>query len=205
MLQWSKACYAYGTAAILLQLGGDEYRKEALELVDKVPSLRQRIAGKSIPLEVRFQLSSFTPFSEASADRLLRTWYGMAQKFMARKARKCQSQNGRLALPALELAYLFLGIAHAPKPVIVEKMVPLVDVQLAELRAHAKDIKKYGAVNGTGKAGVGYWDDWCLTRFLEGICMRYVAYPVCASSPFFGRLWYDWRALMYILFGAISM
>jgi hypothetical protein len=23
-----------------------------------------------------------------------------------------------------------------------------------------------------------YWDDWCMVRFLEGVCWRYVAYPV---------------------------
>jgi len=23
-----------------------------------------------------------------------------------------------------------------------------------------------------------YWDDWCLVRFLEGVCWRYVAYQV---------------------------
>lgn len=110
---------------------------------------------------------------------------------MARKARKCQSQNGRLALPALELAYLFLAIAHAPKQVILEKMLPLVDVQLAELRAHAKDTKKYGLLPGSGsgsasektagarggKAGVGYWDDWCLTRFFGGDM-----YAICGVS-----------------------
>lgn len=25
----------------------------------------------------------------------------------------------------------------------------------------------------------GYWDDLCLARFLEGVCWRFVAYPVC--------------------------
>lgn len=24
----------------------------------------------------------------------------------------------------------------------------------------------------------GYWDDVCLARFLEGVCWRFVAYPV---------------------------
>ncbi|KAA1467016.1 hypothetical protein DENSPDRAFT_768100 [Dentipellis sp. KUC8613] len=139
---WSKACYTYGSAALLLQLGGEENHKEAMKLMADVPNLRQRIAGKSIPLE----------------------------KFVARKARKCQSQGGRLALPALELAYIFLGIAHAPRAVIIDRMLPCVDAQLAELRAHERDTAKYGG-------GRGYWDDWCLTRFLEGVCLRYIAYP----------------------------
>lgn len=49
---WSKASYAYGIAACLLALGGEERLKEASEFMEKVPKLMQRIAGKSIPLEV---------------------------------------------------------------------------------------------------------------------------------------------------------
>ncbi|KAI0049076.1 hypothetical protein FA95DRAFT_1489914 [Auriscalpium vulgare] len=139
---WSKACYTYGVAALLLQLGGETNRKEALQLMSEVPKLRQRIAGKSIPLE----------------------------KFVARKSRKCLSQEGHLMLPALELAYIFHGIAHAPREVIVGKMLPLVQTQLAELRAHEADTAKY--VNAAN-----FWDDMCLARFLEAVCLRYIAYP----------------------------
>ena len=49
---WSKAIYSYGVAACLLQLGGAERAKEAAELLEKVPGLMQKIAGKSIPMEV---------------------------------------------------------------------------------------------------------------------------------------------------------
>lgn len=139
---WSKACYTYGVAALLIQLGGEDNRKEALRLCEEVPTLRQRIAGKSIPLE----------------------------KFVARKARKCQSQNGRLALPALELSYLFLGIAHAPRQVITGRTLPLIDAQLKELDNYKDRTDKYGG-------GKGYWDDWCLVKFLQGVCLRYVAHP----------------------------
>ena len=71
LLQWSKAVYAYGVAALLVQLGGEANKAEGLKLMTEVPKLRQRIAGKSIPLE----------------------------KFVARKARKCEAQGGRLLLP----------------------------------------------------------------------------------------------------------
>ena len=93
---------------------------------------------------------------------------------MARKARKFQSQ-GRLALPVLEIAYLFLAIAHAPRAVVSEKMLPEVDKLLAKLEEHAQDPRKY-------EDGQGYWDDYCLAKFLEGVCCRYIAYPVSCVS-----------------------
>ncbi|CCM00537.1 uncharacterized protein FIBRA_02571 [Fibroporia radiculosa] len=139
---WSKAVYAYGTAVCLLQLGDDKRREDAAKLMAKVPQLRQRIAGKSIPME----------------------------KYIARKARKFQDQGGRLALAALELAYIFLAIARAPREIIVSKMLPLVAEMLATLQVHQADPSKY-------EQGTGYWDDLCLTYFLQGICLRYVAYP----------------------------
>ncbi|KAG7096514.1 hypothetical protein E1B28_003943 [Marasmius oreades] len=145
---WSKAIYTYGLAVCLLELSDkesdkrEERRKELVAFMEKVPNLKQRIAGKSIPLE----------------------------KFVARKARKFQSQEGRLALPALEIAYIFLGIAHAPPRVVSEKMLPEVRQLLKKLEACGGDPKKY-------EGGVGYWDDYCLAKFLEGVCLRYIAYP----------------------------
>ncbi|KAI0351117.1 hypothetical protein OH77DRAFT_1430135 [Trametes cingulata] len=144
---WSKATYTYGVAVTLLQLGDEKHLAEVSELMDKVPGLRQRIAGKSIPLE----------------------------KLIARKARKFRQQGGRLALPALEFSYLFLGIAHAPPAVIREKMLPLVDVQLQEIEKHASEPAKYRS--GEGRGEEEYWDDRALALFLKGICLRFVAYP----------------------------
>ncbi|KAK0191720.1 hypothetical protein F5146DRAFT_929724 [Armillaria mellea] len=123
---WSKAIYAYGMAVCLLETGGD-----ARPLMERVPKLRQKIAGKSIPLE----------------------------KLVARKARKFLLQ-GHLALPALEMAYQFLAIAHAPRQIVVTKMLVEVKACLQNLRSTP-----------------GYWDDFCLAKFLEGVCLRYVAYP----------------------------
>ncbi|PBK72107.1 hypothetical protein ARMSODRAFT_743500 [Armillaria solidipes] len=128
---WSKAIYAYGMAVCLLETGGD-----ARPLMERVPKLRQKIAGKSIPLE----------------------------KLVARKARKFLSQ-GHLALPALEMAYQFLAIAHAPRQIVVTKMLVEVKACLQNLRSKNK------------KRTPGYWDDFCLAKFLEGVCLRYVAYP----------------------------
>ncbi|KAH9177211.1 hypothetical protein EDB89DRAFT_1934988 [Lactarius sanguifluus] len=140
---WSKAVYAYGVAALLVQMGGEDNQAEGLRLMTEVPKLRQRIAGKSIPLE----------------------------KFVARKARKCEAQGGRLFLPALELAYIFQAIARAPRTVIAEQMLPLVEAALAKLKPYE------GAPHTYGKAAVEFWDDWCLARHLEGACLRYIAYP----------------------------
>lgn len=123
------------------------------------------------------------------------------QKFVARKARKFIAQGHRLALPVLEMAYIFHGIAHAPRSVIVTKMLPEVDKALEQLgvlvevqereaefdekpavaanvkseekREKERKEKEYAAGKG------GYWDDYCLALFLRGVCMRYVAYPVC--------------------------
>ncbi|KAJ7627995.1 hypothetical protein DFH06DRAFT_1226877 [Mycena polygramma] len=141
---WSKSIYTYGMAVCLLEsTAGDEKDKkarmeEARKLMERVPGLRQKIAGKSIPLE----------------------------KFVARKARKFLSQDGRLALPALEISYVFLAIAHAPRRIVETHMLPSVRALLAAL-----------AEPGAEKARSGYWDDYCLARFLEGVCLRYVAFP----------------------------
>ncbi|KAG5634747.1 hypothetical protein H0H81_000907 [Sphagnurus paluster] len=195
---WSKAIYSYGLAACLLEdWDTDEdtpegrikkaaRMKEAAALMARVPGLRQKIAGKSIPLE----------------------------KFVARKARKFTSQKGRLLLPALEVAYLFQAIAHAPRGVVEQRMLPLVRTALGRLGQFGEGVgagaggasasssegslassvsgkkkpngKANGKANGVGKrqsvekyeGGVAeYWDDLCLARFLEGVCLRYLAYP----------------------------
>ena len=49
---WSPACYAYGMATCLLELGGDENVSEAIRLMGKIPRVLHKIAGKSIPIEV---------------------------------------------------------------------------------------------------------------------------------------------------------
>ncbi|KAG1827902.1 hypothetical protein EV424DRAFT_1318995 [Suillus variegatus] len=137
---WSKATYTYGEAACLATLGK---HAEAKKLMERVQGLRQKIAGKSIPIE----------------------------KFVARKARKYLAQSDTLLLPALELAYVFHAIAHAPREVIVREMIPAVGEALGVLG---------GAKKGKDKkleSRSGYWDDVCLARFLEGVCWRFVAYP----------------------------
>ncbi|KAG2087614.1 uncharacterized protein F5147DRAFT_748515 [Suillus discolor] len=98
---WSKATYTCGEAACLATLGKHAEVKKRME---RVQGLRQKIAGKSIPIE----------------------------KFVARKARKYLAQSDTLLLPALELAYVFHAIAHAPREVIVREMIPAVGDALRE-------------------------------------------------------------------------
>jgi hypothetical protein len=53
--------------------------------------------------------------------------------------------------------------------------------------AHSEAGEKGDVVTGSshtekGKeapAETGYWDDYCLAQFLRGVCLRYIAYPVC--------------------------
>ena len=49
---WSRACYAYGMAVCLLELGGSDNVAEASRLMAKIPQVLHKIAGKSIPIEV---------------------------------------------------------------------------------------------------------------------------------------------------------
>lgn len=55
---WSKAIYTYGQAIALLEQGKDT--KTAGEMMERVPGLTQKIAGKSIPLEVSTFLTLVT-------------------------------------------------------------------------------------------------------------------------------------------------
>ena len=159
-MQWSKSVYAYYTAVCLLEIGGKEERKEGIKLMKEVPKLRQKIAGKSIPLEV----------CPGPLPTKIYATYN-PQKFVARKARKFLQQGDRLALPLMELSYFSLSIARAPGDVIEQKMLPLIYERLDILKAHESKTGKY-------EGGHGYWDDYCLARFLEGCCIRYAAYPV---------------------------
>lgn len=61
-------------------------------------------------------------------------------------------------------------------------MLPQVDALLAKLDACAGTPASY-------EGGHGYWDDLCLARFLQGICLRYVAYPV-SDAVTQSRKWY---------------
>ncbi|KAF8891889.1 hypothetical protein CPB85DRAFT_1440935 [Mucidula mucida] len=76
---------------------------------------------------------------------------------------KIAGKKRRLVLPALEIGYIFLAITHAPREVLAKKMLP-------EIKSCLEGMK------GRETLG-GYHDDLCLSKFLEGVCLRYLAYP----------------------------
>lgn len=100
---WSKAVYTYAGAAALYQSGDAASRERASEMFAHVPSLTQKIAGKSIPLE----------------------------KFVARKARKMIDQ-GYLTLPCMEFAYVCHCYTTASYRSLSQVLLPLAEKALAE-------------------------------------------------------------------------
>ncbi|XP_033738777.1 tetratricopeptide repeat protein 39B-like [Pecten maximus] len=81
--RWSKATYTYLKACFLLMCEdrSQETQDHLVYLFGEVPKLKQRIAGKSIPLE----------------------------KFAVHKAKRFQEEGNHLLLPALEMVYLLNG------------------------------------------------------------------------------------------------
>lgn len=82
--RWSKCFYAYQKAAMMCMLQEEltpEQRQEQIELMKSLPGWKQRIAGKSLPME----------------------------KFAVRKAERFLAQGNRLMLPSLELIYVWNG------------------------------------------------------------------------------------------------
>lgn len=100
----------------------------------------------------------------------------LAQKFASRKARKHASQGGRLCLPAMELAYMMQALEHASQSALQLRHLPTAQDASSIIRANVHNASRY---EGNGK---GFWDDYCLAHFLEGICWRFIAYPVSTGS-----------------------
>ncbi|KAG1703674.1 Tetratricopeptide repeat protein 39B [Nymphon striatum] len=80
--RWSKAMYTYQKASFLcMQANYKKDIEEIKSLLSQVPGLKQRIAGKSLPIE----------------------------KFAAKKSQRFFAQDNMLILPALELLYVWNG------------------------------------------------------------------------------------------------
>ncbi|XP_044037665.1 tetratricopeptide repeat protein 39A isoform X2 [Siniperca chuatsi] len=105
--RWSKAMYVYMKAAYLSMLPKDEARpfgEDEVELFRKVPTFKQKIAGKSPPTE----------------------------KFAIRKARRYKAScPAKLPVPVLEMMYMWNGFSMISKrPELTEGMMQtLVDAE----------------------------------------------------------------------------
>ena len=82
--KWSKCFYAYQKAAMLCQVQDEltpAQKQTQISLMENIPNWKQRIAGKSLPME----------------------------KFAIRKSERFLAQGNYLVLPGLELIYVWNG------------------------------------------------------------------------------------------------
>ncbi|KAI8968137.1 hypothetical protein BDB01DRAFT_726650 [Pilobolus umbonatus] len=88
---WSKSVYYYLQSISAFMVSTEDSKEIACEMMAKVTSAKQKIAGKSIPLE----------------------------KFVARKARKFIAQGNRLLFPDLEALNAFGALDFLPKDLLL--------------------------------------------------------------------------------------
>uniref|UniRef100_A0A8C6PIB6 Tetratricopeptide repeat protein 39B n=1 Tax=Nothobranchius furzeri TaxID=105023 RepID=A0A8C6PIB6_NOTFU len=112
--RWSKAIYVYQKAAILSMMPEEEVKKtgeDIMELFRQVEGLKQRLAGKSIPME----------------------------KFAVRKSRRYKAANPvPLVIPALEMMYVWNGFNIVGKRADFTESL-LVSVERAEQQLHPSE------------------------------------------------------------------
>ncbi|KAI9269106.1 hypothetical protein BDA99DRAFT_479157 [Phascolomyces articulosus] len=114
---WSKSVYSYLRGMTMYMLSEQEQDPKtkktlitrAMYAMKKVPTLKKRIAGRSIPLE----------------------------KFVARKARRFLEQGNKLLFPDLEMANAFSSSDYMPVPQIRANM-KRVDTELSHLNTADK-------------------------------------------------------------------
>ncbi|KAI8968448.1 hypothetical protein BDF20DRAFT_981625 [Mycotypha africana] len=121
---WSKAVYTYLRAISLYMLANDlnestqktEYMSQVVSLMGQVGSAKQKIAGKSIPVE----------------------------KFFARKARKFLSQNNYLLLPDLEILNAFTAFDFIPANILENDILRInVEIDRLDDTARARNVHHF--------------------------------------------------------------
>lgn len=147
---WSKCVYNY-TKAVCLYEGpkGESSLDAVVGIMQKVPGLMQRIAGKSIPLE----------------------------KFMARKAKKFIAQGNRLCVPLLEQAYVWncFEIASASN---CRNILSRLDGELLHLEMCFSDPSQYGNPKASAASRTAeFWEDFCLVHLLRAVILMKLAFP----------------------------
>lgn len=113
--KWSRSIYTYQLAVIKLMLNpkSDEDKSQIEKLMLEVPAYRQKIAGKSLPME----------------------------KFMAGRSIRYKKQNNRLVLPLIELMYIwnmfkFIGKNYQ----MADSILQIIDGELAMLAEPSTDL-----------------------------------------------------------------
>ncbi|XP_065313994.1 tetratricopeptide repeat protein 39B-like isoform X2 [Gordionus sp. m RMFG-2023] len=82
--KWSKSTYIYQRACFMMMLDNTCHQdKEIADLIDQVPLFKQRLAGKSVPVE----------------------------KFVIKKCQRYKEQNNHLVAPAIEIMYIWNGFS----------------------------------------------------------------------------------------------
>lgn len=186
--KWSQASYQYQYGTFLYTqlvederdgkclIDSEEYARRLAEvqtIVEKVPDLRIRYAGKTIP----------------------------AEKFAITRSMKFCRQNNRLSLPALEFLYvwnIFTTLQNSPVP--VGRLLERVDRELnhietmigreKELRGIESSIpEKDGEEEESVK--VSWIDDLCLVLLLKGMCLKYLKQIPEAEQMFERVLGYE--------------
>lgn len=116
--QWSKAIYTFQKASFLMMCDDQTVETHAhiTYLFSEVPRLKQKIAGKSIPVE----------------------------KFAMKKARRYMEQNHRLTLPAYEIIYVWNGFnIIGKKEALLKPIMSTVEQTLSEIVQHPDDYIYY--------------------------------------------------------------
>ncbi|XP_068633481.1 tetratricopeptide repeat protein 39B-like isoform X2 [Battus philenor] len=133
---WSRTVYSYAKAALLLQLGEKgtpAERRQAADLLKAAPLYRQRIAGKSLPME----------------------------KWVSRRCERYAVQGGRLLLPAIELLCLWNMLpALSGDAAAVHSM--LKQIEVTDERLDREENLWPSALEGDNRALLAYLRGCCL-------------------------------------------
>lgn len=115
--KWSKCLYTYQKSAIMLMMKKDELtfeeQMELENLLRDVPKYKQRIAGKSIPME----------------------------KFAIKKSERYFSQKKRLVLPAIELMFMWNLLKIVKNFNVAADIIRLIDKAETEVEITTKPSK----------------------------------------------------------------
>lgn len=162
--KWSPASYTYQYATFLYAIlvedersglcdrSSEEYKRRMAQITDimeTVPELRIRYAGKTIP----------------------------AEKFAITRSMKFCSQNRRLSLPALEFLYIwniFVTLRNSPEQ--VERLLSRIDSEIEHINTvlSAKTSDQADQEQSDDEPESSWHDDLALMLLLRGMCLKHL-------------------------------